>query len=93
MKVIIDTNSLLSLVRYYLPFDKENLLFNFIKEKIEIFKSFVFGEIFINSIEGNTVLSVQEKKDLEFTIGTSTIVYEVKNDEIHLITGWNGSRK
>jgi hypothetical protein len=34
-------------------------------EKIEIFKSFVFGEIFINSIEGNTVLSVQEKKDLE----------------------------
>ena len=33
-------------------------------EKIEIFKSFVFGEIFINSIEGNTVLSVQEKKDL-----------------------------
>ena len=36
MKVIIDTNSLLSLVRYYLPFDKENLLFNFIKEKIEI---------------------------------------------------------
>ena len=33
-------------------------------EKIEIFKSFVLGEIFINSIEGNTVLSVQEKKDL-----------------------------
>lgn len=35
MKVIIDTNSLLSLVRYYLPFDNENLLFNFIKDKIE----------------------------------------------------------
>ncbi|OCL96862.1 hypothetical protein [Arcobacter porcinus] len=33
-------------------------------EKIEFFKSFVLGEIFINSIEGNTVLSVQEKKDL-----------------------------
>ena len=37
--------------------------------------------------------ALKEKKDLEFTIGTSTIVYEVKNDEIHLITGWNGSRK
>lgn len=35
MRVIIDTNSLLSLVRYYLPFDNENLLFNFIKDKIE----------------------------------------------------------
>ena len=34
MKVIIDTNSLLSLVRYYLPFDKNKILYNFIKEKI-----------------------------------------------------------
>ena len=37
--------------------------------------------------------ALREQKDLEFTIGTSTIVYEVKNEEIHLITGWNGSRK
>jgi hypothetical protein len=36
MKVVIDTNSLLSLVRYYLPFDKKGLLFQFIKSKIEI---------------------------------------------------------
>ena len=35
MKVIIDSNSLLSLVRYYLPFDKNSVLFNFIKTKIE----------------------------------------------------------
>jgi len=34
MKVVIDTNSLMSLVRYYLPFDKNLVLFNFIKEKI-----------------------------------------------------------
>lgn len=34
MKVVIDTNSLLSLVRYYLPFDKNLVLFNFIKERI-----------------------------------------------------------
>lgn len=34
MKVIIDTNSLLSLVRYYLPFDKNSVLFDFIKAKI-----------------------------------------------------------
>jgi hypothetical protein len=41
MKVAIDTNSLLSLVRYYLPFDKKAVLFDFIKFKIEI------GEIVI----------------------------------------------
>jgi len=35
MKVIIDTSSLISLVRYYLPFDKNSILFDFIKNKIE----------------------------------------------------------
>lgn len=34
MKVVIDTSSLLSLVRYYLPFDKNLVLFNFIKGRI-----------------------------------------------------------
>jgi len=41
MKVVIDTNSLLSLVRYYLPFDYNSVLYNFIKIKIEV------GEIII----------------------------------------------
>ncbi|MBN2893188.1 MAG: DUF4411 family protein [Bacteroidales bacterium] len=35
MTVVIDTNSLLSLVRYYLPFDKNSVLFDFIKSKIQ----------------------------------------------------------
>ncbi|MCG8345295.1 MAG: DUF4411 family protein [Chlorobiales bacterium] len=34
MKVIIDTCSLLSLVRYYLPFDNEKILYDFIDLKI-----------------------------------------------------------
>ncbi|HAH54294.1 MAG TPA: DUF4411 domain-containing protein [Flavobacterium sp.] len=34
MKVVIDTSSLLSLVRYYLPFDKQTILFEAIKSKI-----------------------------------------------------------
>lgn len=34
MKVVIDTSSLLSLVRYYLPFDKKGVLFEIIKSKI-----------------------------------------------------------
>lgn len=35
MKVVIDTNSLLALVRYYLPIDKKGILFQFIRDKIE----------------------------------------------------------
>ncbi len=34
MKVVIDTSSLLSLVRYYLPFDKQKILFEIFKTKI-----------------------------------------------------------
>ncbi|MCL7989213.1 DUF4411 family protein [Sphingobacterium sp. lm-10] len=34
MTVVIDTNSLVSLVRYYLPFDVQDVLFAFIKQKI-----------------------------------------------------------
>ena len=35
MKAIIDTSSLLSLVRYYLPFDQDTKLFDFIKSEFE----------------------------------------------------------
>ena len=35
MIVAIDSNSLISLVRYYLPFDIDNLIFDFLKQKIE----------------------------------------------------------
>jgi hypothetical protein len=35
MKVVIDTSSLMALVRYYLPFDKKDTLKNFIKSKVE----------------------------------------------------------
>lgn len=35
MKVVIDTSSLMALVRYYLPFDKDNSLKDFIQEKVE----------------------------------------------------------
>lgn len=42
----------------------------------------------------NNLETIERNKDLEFTIGTSTIVYQVsKNDDIQLITGWVGQRK
>lgn len=52
MKVIIDTSSLLSLVRYYLPFDKNNKLFDFIKNEFE---------------NGNLILIDAVYRECEFT--------------------------
>ena len=40
----------------------------------------------------NNLKELDNKGDMEFTIGTSTLVYQVKRNEIQLITGWNGSR-
>jgi hypothetical protein len=46
MKVVIDTNSLLSLVRYYLPFDKKGVLFQFFKTKIEQGEIIIIDKVF-----------------------------------------------
>ena len=46
MKVVIDTNSLLSLVRYYLPFDKKSVLFEFIKTKISQGEIIIIDKVF-----------------------------------------------
>ena len=34
MKVVIDSNSLIYLARYYLPFDKKGVLLNFFKRQL-----------------------------------------------------------
>lgn len=49
MKVVIDTSSLLSLVRYYLPFDKQNILFDFFKSKIENKEFIILDKVFEES--------------------------------------------
>lgn len=45
MKAVIDTSSLVSLVRYYLPFDKEEKLKAFIEERIEAKRLIVLEEV------------------------------------------------
>ncbi len=46
MKVVIDTSSLLSLVRYYLPFDRNNALYDFIKSKIEVKEILILDKVY-----------------------------------------------
>ncbi len=46
MRVVIDTSSLLSLVRYYLPFDNDRVLFNIIKSKFESGEIILIDKVF-----------------------------------------------
>lgn len=46
MRVVIDTSSLLSLVRYYLPFDKNQILHNFIESKIKSGEIVILDEVY-----------------------------------------------
>lgn len=46
MRVVIDTSSLLSLVRYYLPFDKKNILYSFIENKVKSGEIIILDKVF-----------------------------------------------
>ena len=46
MKVVIDTSSLLSLVRYYLPFDKDLVLYNFFKSRVESGEIIILDKVY-----------------------------------------------
>jgi hypothetical protein len=58
MKVVIDTSSLLSLVRYYLPFDTDNKLYNLIKLEIKNHNIIVIDEVLNESsfVSGKLVI-------------------------------------
>lgn len=49
MRIVIDTSSLLALVRYYLPFDKDDSLRKFIIGKIEAGEIIIIDKVFEES--------------------------------------------
>lgn len=65
MKVIIDTNSLLSLVRYYLPFDKNSVLYDFIKYKIEQGEIIIIDKVLEECSYNSKGLVIQKLSYLE----------------------------
>jgi len=68
MRVIIDTSSLLSLVRYYLPFDNNGVLFEFIKNKILNNEIFIIDEVMVESGFNSKGIIL---KELEYLTDTS----------------------
>ena len=69
MKVVIDTSSLLSLVRYYLPFDSKKILFEVIKSKIAIGEIIVIDKIIDEcayTSKGTVLTTLSFLKDTSF---------------------------
>jgi hypothetical protein len=49
MRIVIDTSSLLALVRYYIPFDKDDSLKKFVIEKIDAGEIIILDKVFEES--------------------------------------------
>ena len=82
MKAIIDTSSLLSFCRYYLPFDKNSHLFNLIKNKIEFGDIIVIDKVMDECAavaNGHVLTSMPYLKDPKFLKGAKC---PVKTDTI-----------
>lgn len=79
MIAVIDTNSLLSLAKYYLPNDKNNILLDFLREKLKNDELIIIDKVFQESkfISQKQILKslpyLQDKKFLKtYKIGENT---------------------
>jgi hypothetical protein len=69
MKIVIDTSSLMALVRYYIPFDRDDSLKDFFKKKIESKEIIIIDKVAIESkridkgIITKTLEFIDEKKN------------------------------
>src|SRR5690554_3539884 len=77
MKIVIDTSSLLSLVRYYLPFDTDKILYNTLKSKFESGELIVIDKVFqeCNYIaKGIIITSLEYLKNKKLQIRTEDLL-------------------
>ncbi len=77
MKAVIDTCSLISFVRYYLPFDQGNRLKDFLKEQILDKKIIVLDKVAAEceyTSNGLVVKSLPFIKDKKYRTSTSSLV-------------------
>ncbi len=89
MRVAIDSSSLLTLVRYYLPFDRDQRLFSFFKEKIESKEIVVIEQVYLEckgiaqGLVVKTLPYLDEKSNrlkTEDLLATPALINRVEND-------------
>ena len=94
MRVVIDTCSLLSLARYYLPFDNDQVLYNFIKKRAANNEIIIIDKVFRECgkvAEGLVIDSLHFLSEKPFTkaakipYDTSTLVAPDPKDLFHKI--------
>lgn len=81
MKLLIDTSSLLSMVRYYLPFDHEKKLFEVFKSKVERGDVLILDKVFDEckyTAQGIVVTTFDFLKRKENQIPTTEILPDKK---------------
>ncbi len=88
MKVVIDTSSLMALVRYYLPFDKDDSLKDFFRTKVESKDIIILDKVAIESkrnakgIIVNFLDFIDEKKNqikTELLLPTPSFIRDLEN--------------
>lgn len=81
MKVAIDTSSLLSLVRYYLPFDKNNILYDYIKKRVDAKDILILDKVYEESkyiAKGIVIQKLNYLKDKKHIIKTTELLPDQK---------------
>jgi len=82
MKVIIDTNSLLSLVRYYIKIDSKNILSKYIKSKLESGELLIIDKVYDECkyvSKGDILLTLNYLNDNYFL---KSINFPIKTDNL-----------
>jgi hypothetical protein len=77
MKILIDTSSLLSLVRYYLPFDQEKILYSVFQKKIENGEILVLDKVYeecIYTSNGLVIKSLLFLTDKKVKVNTTALL-------------------
>lgn len=77
MRVAIDTSSLLSFVRYYMPFDRDKKLYRFVQQKIENKEILVIEEVYLEcsrNAQGTVVKAMPYLEDKKHRLKTDELL-------------------
>jgi len=81
MIALIDTSSLLSLVRYYLPFDNQDRLLNYFKQKITVSEIIILDKVYDESkyvANGIIIDKLDFLKDKKHIVKTNDLLPDQK---------------